>query len=194
MTLITFWQRRHRRIGMNSDLGFGKDKVKGGFTASFRQCSSRDGFRLVGVAAGTIMITVPPRLALSAPFAIDAFAPEPFTFMPSLRRSLLSSAIVLSLLGIAVPAMAQGRGDDRPQGQSTQDRHDPRTHSHDRDLAEAVRRIEREQRGQVLSAERVQYEGREVSRIKVIDDRGRVRVYTDDPHDPGANQPPSDER
>jgi len=33
----------------------------------------------------------------------------------------------------------------------------------------------------VLSAERVQFDGRDLSRVKVIDERGRVRVYWDDP-------------
>lgn len=49
-------------------------------------------------------------------------------------------------------------------------------------LADSVRRIERSTRGQVLSAERMQSDGRDVNRIKVMDDRGRVRVYMDDPN------------
>ena len=48
-------------------------------------------------------------------------------------------------------------------------------------LSDAVRRIERATRGQVLSAERLQFDGRDVHRVKVLDGRGRVRVYTDDP-------------
>jgi len=48
-------------------------------------------------------------------------------------------------------------------------------------LSEAVRRVERRTGGQVLSAEVVPYEGREISRIKVVDSSGRVRVYLDDP-------------
>ena len=48
-------------------------------------------------------------------------------------------------------------------------------------LSDSVRRIERRTRGQVLSAERVPYEGRDINRIKVIDQHGRVRVYMDDP-------------
>lgn len=49
-------------------------------------------------------------------------------------------------------------------------------------LSDSIRRIERSTRGQVLSAERVPYQGRNLNRIKVVDDRGRVRVYMDDPH------------
>jgi hypothetical protein len=49
-------------------------------------------------------------------------------------------------------------------------------------LSEAVRRAERD--GQVLSAEQVQYDGRDVNRVKIVDNRGRVRVYWDDPANP----------
>jgi hypothetical protein len=60
-------------------------------------------------------------------------------------------------------------------------------------LSDAVRRAERA--GQVLSAEHVQYDGRDVNRVKIVDDRGRVRVYWDDPATrddgkPGDRQPP----
>lgn len=51
-------------------------------------------------------------------------------------------------------------------------------------LSDSVRRIERRTRGQVLSAERVPYEGRDLNRIKVIDEHGRVRVFMDDPTRP----------
>ena len=49
-----------------------------------------------------------------------------------------------------------------------------------RALADAVRRVERATGGEVLSAERVQSDGRDVSRVKVVDASGRVRVYMDD--------------
>jgi hypothetical protein len=48
-------------------------------------------------------------------------------------------------------------------------------------LSDSIRRAERDTRGQVLGAERVPFDGREVHRVKVLDDRGRVRVYMDDP-------------
>lgn len=48
-------------------------------------------------------------------------------------------------------------------------------------LADSVRRIERTTRGRVINAERVQSDGRNINRIKVMDDRGRIRVYMDDP-------------
>lgn len=48
-------------------------------------------------------------------------------------------------------------------------------------LSDSVRRAQRETGGQILGAERVQYDGREINRIKVMDDRGRVRYMDDDP-------------
>lgn len=85
-----------------------------------------------------------------------------------------------ALMGQA-QARSEGRQNDRPQ------------HQHDRaqnqrDLSDAVRRAERATRGQVLSAERVQYDGRDLNRVKVVDDRGRVRVYWDDPQ-AGQDEP-----
>lgn len=84
-------------------------------------------------------------------------------------------------------AMAQLRGvlsdhgvpPERPQAG------DRRAQSHDRRrddgaLADSIRRIERRTGGQVLSAERVPFDGRDVSRVKVVDASGRVRVYMDD--------------
>ena len=56
-------------------------------------------------------------------------------------------------------------------------------------LSDSIRRIERTTRGQVLSAERVPYDGRNVNRIKVVDANGRVRVYMDDPQQPAAAAP-----
>lgn len=48
-------------------------------------------------------------------------------------------------------------------------------------LADSVRRVQSHTGGQVLSAERVPFDGRDLNRVKVVDDRGRVRVYMDDP-------------
>lgn len=50
-----------------------------------------------------------------------------------------------------------------------------------RDLSDTVRRVERRTGGEVLSAERVPFDGRNVHRVKVLDASGRVRVYVDDP-------------
>ena len=67
-------------------------------------------------------------------------------------------------------------------------------HEHDRGqeaLSDSIRRIERNTRGQVLNAERVPYDGRSVNRIKVVDDRGRVRIYVDDPQDQATPDAPT---
>ena len=54
----------------------------------------------------------------------------------------------------------------------------------DRDnLPESVRRVERETGGEVLRAEPMQRDGREVYRLKVLTADGRVRVVQDDPSD-----------
>ena len=109
--------------------------------------------------------------------------------MTRLRTRLLCLAVSLLLASVTASAWAQsnGRQGERSgapaQARAQQgDQGHEGGHDHDRELSDAVRRVVREQRGRVLSAERVQYEGREVNRIKVIDDQGRVRVYVDDPH------------
>lgn len=56
-------------------------------------------------------------------------------------------------------------------------------------LADSVRRVQSRTGGQVLSAERVPYDGRDISRVKVVDERGRVRVYMDDPASRRAPRP-----
>ena len=48
-------------------------------------------------------------------------------------------------------------------------------------MSDSVRRVERQTGGQVLSAEPVQGAQGDLYRVKVLDDRGRVRVFMDDP-------------
>ncbi|MCD9085559.1 hypothetical protein [Stenotrophomonas sp. SY1] len=52
--------------------------------------------------------------------------------------------------------------------------------ANDRSLSDAVRRVQRETGGRILGVERVPYDGRDINRVKYMDDRGRVR-YMDDP-------------
>lgn len=80
------------------------------------------------------------------------------------------------LLGGRGAPPAQERGRDHDRG----DDH--------RALSDAVRRVERQSGGQVLSAERVPFDGRDVNRVKVVDANGRVRVYMDDPQ--ARREPP----
>lgn len=89
-----------------------------------------------------------------------------------------------SVFAQAVPQAQQqrdrGQKEDRPRGNPQADRRRS-------ELSDSVRRVERETRGQVLSAERLQYDGRELNRVKVVDGNGRVRVYVDDPAQRGRN-------
>ena len=129
----------------------------------------------------------------------------------SIRKSLLPLTVAAVLGLLATGAWAQDRG-HRGQQDRGQDRSDNGERSRARDagamprpmiveprearrserndaLADSVRRIERSTRGQVISAERMQSDGRDINRIKVMDYRGRVRVYMDDPQQ--QRQPPT---
>lgn len=94
----------------------------------------------------------------------------------------------------AIAQDAQARGDQEDSGarRSPQQRPEwgePRPRRNEDGLSDSVRRVEQRTRGQVLSAEPVPYDGRNLNRIKVVDDRGRVRVYMDDPRQ-GQGSPP----
>lgn len=100
-------------------------------------------------------------------------------------RATLFVATAVLLVAAAVPAAhAQGRPPSErvqqpPRPSAADMRAPPR-----RELSDSVRRVERVSRGRVLSAEAMQFDGRVVHRIKVLDDSGRVRVYVDDPIQP----------
>ena len=97
---------------------------------------------------------------------------------------LLSIAILALLPALAVHAAPQSRPPPRDEDRDSRD--DSRS-----SLSDAVRRVERDTRGEVLSAERVQYDGRDMHRVKVVDDQGRVRVFMQDPsRRDGASSPP----
>ena len=116
----------------------------------------------------------------------------------SLSRRLLTLSLAITLPGVATTAWAMPQPQQKapPPAQKAQKHAAPdqqrqgqrRQHSDadQRALNEAVRRAERS--GQVLSAEQVQYDGRDVNRVKIVDDRGRVRVYWDDPAAGGKDQ------
>ena len=130
----------------------------------------------------------------------------------SIRKSLLPLTVAAALALVATGAWAQDRGHRGQQDRGQQDRGDDgerlrmrdagalprpmiaepreaRRSGRNDELADSVRRIERSTRGQVISAERMQSDGRDINRIKVMDDRGRVRVYMDDPQQ--QRQPPT---
>ena len=64
-----------------------------------------------------------------------------------------------------------------------------------RSISDAVRRVQRSTGGQILGAERVPFEGRDITRVKYVDGRGRVRYmdyvdYKDEPGASAAGRPP----
>lgn len=103
--------------------------------------------------------------------------------------AMAGQAAAQSLGGLLDRAGAAGRdaSDRADRARRLDDRHD-RGEDH-RALSDAVRRVERQSGGQVLSAERVPFDGRNVNRVKVVDSSGRVRVYMDDPQGQGRRQP-----
>jgi hypothetical protein len=80
----------------------------------------------------------------------------------------------------AGPAWAQrwrqGDGQQAPRGG-----YDDGNRSARNEAADAVRRAQAESGGRVLGAERVQFDGRDIMRVKVMDEQGRVRYMDDDP-------------
>jgi len=117
-------------------------------------------------------------------------------FLP--LRHPLKLLLLAALLGACAQAFAAppGRQGQERGTDHARDDHARNDHArYDDALSDSVRRIERSTRGQVLSAERVPYDGRSVNRIKIVDDRGRVRVYMDDPQSrpqaPGLQPPPT---
>lgn len=99
---------------------------------------------------------------------------------PSLKLVLVAMLAAAGSAGAWAQEPPRERGDDGARG-AGQDARMPRGRGED-PLSDSVRRFERSNRGsRVLSAERMQSDGRDVNRIKAMDDRGRVRVYVDDP-------------
>ena len=104
---------------------------------------------------------------------------------PTLKLLTIAIMAVLPVLSAhAGPQQGQARGHDQQRDDKRGDdkRGDQGGRQESRSsLSDAVRRVERDTRGEVLSAERVQYDGRDMHRVKVVDDQGRVRVFMQDP-------------
>ena len=92
--------------------------------------------------------------------------------MPCVRVPLVALALVL----VATPARAQ---QDPVQAPPIEPRVEPRRS----ELPESVLRAERQTGGEVLRAESMQRDGREVYRLKVLTPDGRVRIMRDDPRE-----------
>ncbi|MDE2407886.1 MAG: hypothetical protein KGL91_08485 [Xanthomonadaceae bacterium] len=96
-------------------------------------------------------------------------------------------AVALLALLPAASAWAQQFPPPRERGQDRMaDRQADRPPPRD-EMSDSVRRAERNNRGEVLSAERVQYDGRDMHRVKMVDDQGRVRVFMQDPARRGSD-------
>ncbi|MEO6518227.1 MAG: hypothetical protein ABIO17_04425 [Pseudoxanthomonas sp.] len=102
------------------------------------------------------------------------------------RHRLQLTLLLTALAGSATGAWAQPpRGEQQPTQQEPSPVLEPALHimppRNAASLSDSVRRAQRATGGQILGAERVQYDGREINRVKVMDDRGRVRFMDDDP-------------
>jgi hypothetical protein len=113
----------------------------------------------------------------------------PFRPLPSLLLlALLGAGTAVAGPQSAPEPVSHPRGHERPPQQRQQPERPDRPARGEDGLSDSVRKIERSTRGQVLSAERVPYDGRNLNRIKVVDERGRVRVYMDDPAQSNGTQ------
>lgn len=110
------------------------------------------------------------------------------------RRALPPLKLLTIAILAVLPALSAYAGPQQQSAPPHRDRQDSRQSRDNSSLSDAVRRVERDTRGEVLSAERVQYDGRDMHRVKVVDDEGRVRVFMQDPNrrdnnDAGFNRP-----
>ena len=94
------------------------------------------------------------------------------------RRCVATLAITL-MAGMCVAASVLAQ---EPPSDLTRPAQGPqvRVSTQERSLSDAVRHVQRTTGGRILGAERVPYDGRDINRVKYMDDRGRVR-YMDDP-------------
>lgn len=104
------------------------------------------------------------------------------------KRVLMLLLPVAAAVALSAPAHAQRQQQDRGErtaesriGSQQAERKSGRQERRQDSMADSIRYLRRANRGQVLSAERMHSDGREINRIKMVDDRGRVRVFEDDP-------------
>lgn len=115
-------------------------------------------------------------------------APVPDMSATPLRMKVVLLA-ALAGTGLVSAAWAQDVPRERRGAERSERSQDQRLRNREA-LSDSVRQFERSNRGsRVLSAERIQADGRDVNRIKAMDDRGRVRVYVDDPRRQPQAQP-----
>ena len=106
------------------------------------------------------------------------------------RTPVLAAVALAALVSVAGAAGAWAQ--DEQGGPPSRERAFPRAEerAHRSSMSDSVRRVRNETGGQVLSVERMQYDGREINRVKYVDDRGRVRTMDDaGPARRGADAP-----
>src|SRR5690606_6696723 len=131
-----------RGVHRDEHLRTGEGKVKGGFTAIFQECQS-DPKRSASV------VDMPP-----VQFRMKV------VLVAALAGGILMSA-----------ASAQDEPRERRGAERGERSQEQRLRNRDA-LSDSVRQFERSNRGsRVLSAERIQADGRDVNRIKAMDDR-----------------------
>ena len=117
------------------------------------------------------------------------------TNVRSLALAVLAAALVV---GVA-PAWAQqersGSQQQAPSPPRSDRRAPPEAGSRDRQrsMSESVRWAQKTAGGQVLGAERVQSDGRDFNRVKLLDGDGRVRYMDDVPQSRGQSPAPRPE-
>ncbi|PPJ41454.1 MULTISPECIES: hypothetical protein [unclassified Pseudoxanthomonas] len=100
----------------------------------------------------------------------------------------MTGLIALAGTSVVLAQDDQGRGNAPPSRERGAQRAEDRGHRSS--MSDSVRRVRNETGGQVLSVERMQYDGREINRVKYVDDRGRVRTMDDaGPSRRGADAP-----
>lgn len=113
--------------------------------------------------------------------------------MPAPSRVSLVLLLLLAAVVLAEsPAHAQrqserGERSERSaeaRGPAQQVRQEParaRLERRQDSMADSIRHVRRANRGQIIAADRMHSNGRQINRIKLVDERGRVRVIEDDP-------------
>ena len=106
---------------------------------------------------------------------------------------MYGSARLLKLM--LVPTILLGTGAVWAQNPPPKQAPEPPRQERDKgSLPDSVRRVERQTGGEVLRAEPMQRDGREVYRLKVLTSDGRVRVMQEDPSEPPAGDRPARQR
>ena len=110
--------------------------------------------------------------------------------MPVPSRVSLVLLLLLAAVALAEsPAHAQrqserGERAAEARGPAQQARQEParaRMERRQDAMADSIRHVRRANRGQIIAADRMLSDGRQINRIKLVDERGRVRVIEDDP-------------